>query len=446
MIAGGNFASGLLSPFLGALQACISVLLTLCYGVVARKAQLIREGSINDLSGLCVKVFLPALIIINLGSQLHLGSVLNYVPVLIWSILYASLSVVLAHIVTKLLKLPPWVTPACAFNNTTSLPLLLLHSLKSTGSLDIITPEGQSTQEAIDRAQSYFLVCAVTTKTISYAVGPRMLRDIEDEDQRDQGQDERRDEGRDGEQQQQQPPQRRPTEEEIDEQTSLLPGPAQKLRHQVGSPIKRAARYVYSFFPERVKQELTSVDTGFVDVAMVCTITGVILGLVPKLHRAFFNPNDEGGIFNAWLTSSIENLGKLFTSLQIFMVGCKLGVSFERMKRSKNSGKVPARAILTVFIIRLIIWPVISISVIYSLALKTQLLRDDPMLWFTMMVMPAGPPALIISGLAELGKVSDIEKMAISKVLAIMYALSPFICFTITGALKCSEAVLKSKS
>lgn len=376
MLADDNFVSGLLPPFLGALQACTSVLLTLCYGVLARKAQLIREGSINDLSGLCVKVFLPALIIINLGSQLHLGSVLNYVPVLsehtyslfvslntmlmsryiVWSILYASLSVVLAHIVTKLLKLPPWVTPACAFNNTTSLPLLLLRSLKSAGILDMITPEGQSTDEAIDRAQSYFLVCAVTTKTISYAVGPRMLRDIKDEDQRDQEPDERdRDEGRNGEQQQQE---RRPSEEEIDEQTSLLPAPAQKLRHQVSSPIKRVARYVYSFFPERVKQELTSVDTGFVDVAMVCTLTGVVLGLVPKLHRAFFNPNNQGGIFNAWLTSSMENLGKLFTSLQIFMVGCKLGVSFERMKRSKNSGKIPVRAILTVFIIRLIIWPV----------------------------------------------------------------------------------------
>jgi hypothetical protein len=51
--------------------------------------------------------------------------------------------------------------------------------------------------------------------------------------------------------------------------------------------------------------------------------------------------------------------------------------------------------------------------------MKTNLLRDDPMLWFSMMVMPSGPPALIISGLAELGKVSETEKMAISKVLAV---------------------------
>jgi hypothetical protein len=36
-----------------------------------------------------------------------------------------------------------------------------------------------------------------------------------------------------------------------------------------------------------------------------------------------------------------------------------------------------------------------------------------------MMVMPAGPPALIISGLAELGKVSEMEKMAMAKALTV---------------------------
>lgn len=83
---GVDTSGGLLSPFLGALQACTSVLLTLSYGVLARQAGLIHEESINDVSGLCVKMFLPALIIINLGSQLHLGVALNYIPVLSESI------------------------------------------------------------------------------------------------------------------------------------------------------------------------------------------------------------------------------------------------------------------------------------------------------------------------------------------------------------------------
>jgi predicted permease len=72
----------LLTSFLGALQACVSVLLTLAYGVAARKFGLIQRSSINDVSSLGVKVLLPALILVHLGEQLKLDNALNYVPVL----------------------------------------------------------------------------------------------------------------------------------------------------------------------------------------------------------------------------------------------------------------------------------------------------------------------------------------------------------------------------
>lgn len=73
---------GLLPPFLGALQACVSVLLTMCYGVAARRLSLIHDATINDMSALGVKLFLPALIVVNLGKELHIGTALNYLPVL----------------------------------------------------------------------------------------------------------------------------------------------------------------------------------------------------------------------------------------------------------------------------------------------------------------------------------------------------------------------------
>lgn len=72
---------GVVSPFLGALQACTSVLLTLLYGIIARQANIIQERSINDMSGLCVRLLLPALIMVKLGSELHIGIAMNYVPV-----------------------------------------------------------------------------------------------------------------------------------------------------------------------------------------------------------------------------------------------------------------------------------------------------------------------------------------------------------------------------
>lgn len=79
-----------------------------------------------------------------------------------------------------------------------------------------------------------------------------------------------------------------------------------------------------------------------------------------------------------------------------------------------------------------------------------------------MMLMPAGPPALVIQGLAELAKASERQKMTIAKTLTVrvsrrnrmgwclhlqvMYMLSPCISFTITGALKASQAALDGQS
>lgn len=78
-------AQGFIAPLLGALQACVTVLFTICYGVAAQRLQLIRRTSIDDMAGLGVKLFLPALIVVHLGEQLHAGSLINYVPVLGWS-------------------------------------------------------------------------------------------------------------------------------------------------------------------------------------------------------------------------------------------------------------------------------------------------------------------------------------------------------------------------
>lgn len=76
------FGEDILVPLLGAFQACLSVLLTMCYGVATRRFCLLRREAINEMTGLGVKVFLPALLIVNLGNNLHYESALNYVPVL----------------------------------------------------------------------------------------------------------------------------------------------------------------------------------------------------------------------------------------------------------------------------------------------------------------------------------------------------------------------------
>lgn len=201
--------------------------------------------------------------------------------------------------------------------------------------------------DAVERAQSYFLVCAVVSKTIGYVVGPKMLC------QEDGGGSEAVDEVDEEEEEESVS-----NEDHFDEETSLLPRRAQKARDGLENRLKHWARHILSLLPRRFKKELMApFESPSADMTILCALTGVTLGLVPPLHRAFFNHYTDGGIFNAWLTSSIKNIGMLFTTLQIFAVGCKLGVSFERMRASNESGRIPLAAIVTIFLIRLVIWP-----------------------------------------------------------------------------------------
>ena len=68
--------------FLGALQASLAVLLTIFYGVIAAQFGLLKGNSTKQISTLCVRMFLPALLITNVGSQLRSETAIRYVPIL----------------------------------------------------------------------------------------------------------------------------------------------------------------------------------------------------------------------------------------------------------------------------------------------------------------------------------------------------------------------------
>lgn len=68
-------AESLVVPFLGALQASIAVLLTIFAGVIASQFNLLSEPASKEVSKICVRLFMPALLIVNVGSQISLDSV-----------------------------------------------------------------------------------------------------------------------------------------------------------------------------------------------------------------------------------------------------------------------------------------------------------------------------------------------------------------------------------
>ena len=74
--------------------------------------------------------------------------------------------------------------------------------------------------------------------------------------------------------------------------------------------------------------------------------------------------------------------------------------------------------------------------------MHTDWLSNDPILWFCLMLMPTGPPAMKLTSLADVGGAEEGEKLSIAKVLTIAYAVSPLIAFAVVGSLYASKAAM----
>jgi len=364
---------------------------------------------------------------------------------------------VIGVLAVKWLKLPAWVTPAITFNNTTSLPLLLIQSLESTGILDKILRDGESTSDAISRAQSYFLVCAVVSNCLTFALGPRLL-DEGEEDSDDEGDEEEH--GKPNGQANGDPNHHHHQEngasgdnqpEEPEETTSLLPDRVNAAQAYTGTVTHDAAHnilHMHNIHPSQLSDTTKSVWAtlySFLNAPLIGALIGLVIGLVPALHTAFFADSSEGGIFTAWLTASLKNAGDLFVSLQIIVVGVKLSSSLRKMKRgSVHAGKTPWKAVLFVFVIRYIFWALVSVPIIYGLAKNTNVLDQDGILWFSMMLMPLGPPAMSLIPMADVSGTDERIKMAVAKLLTWMYAACPMLAVAVVCALNASQKVLES--
>lgn len=487
-MAGG--AAEIFVPFLGALQASVSVLLTMIYGLAAAHFGLLEPVAARQISRTSVKMFLPALLIYNLGSQLHVDTIWRYVPILgefpeqqpprehavnaqtpaAWALIYNLVSIALGRAASHIFEFPRWAVPAIAFNNTASMPLLLVQSLNATGLLSslLMSPD-DSTSNAVTRARSYFLTCAVIGNTLTFGIGPAQLKGYEEDAPEDhgkatdadsghadtpqrvrwQGHDDVEDQGlstdsdSDNSEEAQRMSQGRSQGNlhslppGSNEQTTLLPyAIAQRgayLRRRIGIESRRS----FMGLPSPLRRLLSSIKD-FLSPPFVGAVIGIILGLIPQLHRLFFNLTGQGGYFNAWLSQSIQNVGELFVTLQVVIVGVKLSASIEKDKNGGDTGDLPWFPVVFITFVRFVLWPAyveticasieirsangrdrISISFIWALAVYTNILPHDPMLWFAMMLMPVGPTAMKLVALADVTRTDAKQKMVIAKFLAV---------------------------
>lgn len=341
-------ASEILVSFLGAVQASLSVLLTIGCGVAAAQFGLVTTEAAEQVSRLCVKVLLPCLMIVKLGSELHLDTAVRYVPIVIWATIFTVTSILIGKAMVAFFRLPKWATAAIAFNNTESLPLLLLQSLETTGVLATLVGDGQAS-EGIERARTYFLACSVINNTITFSQGARWVTGNQQEADPEDSTDPESQQHHDDRNQQQRDANGVCAGESDDddgcsdspnERTSLLPSKAVHWKRRMGKHLTSKLRKYFYSSPKPVQTAITTFGT-FLNPPFIGAIIGLIIGLCRPLHQIFFNDMDEGGYFNAWLTSSLRNVGELFVSLQVIVVGVKLSLSLRLLKEGEDAGKLP---------------------------------------------------------------------------------------------------------
>ncbi|KAK3671763.1 hypothetical protein LTR78_008308 [Recurvomyces mirabilis] len=294
------------------------------------------------------------------------------------------------------------------------------------------------------------------SNSLTFALGPRLLKPHDEDEpqswkqgemkveethpgatngypyiQREDDQEHAHDDERDNEDEQRR----------VDEETSLLPKPLIQVSYKAGDRLYFRTKHWWDNQPKWIQTPL-DILYSFVNAPLIGAVIGAIIGLVPALHKLFFSETNEGGYFNAWLTTPVQNIGSLFATLQVLVVGVKLSQSMRKMKQGEDSGRVPWSIVSFVSVIRFLIWPAISIPIIWVLAIKTNSLANDPVLWFCMMLIPIGPTAMILVALSDVNGSEESEKMAIAKFLTISYAITPLVSIAVVGALKATESAI----
>ena len=291
----------------------------------------------------------------------------------VWAMVYIFASMLLGVILVRYFKQPAWITPGLAFNNTTSFPLILVKSLSAAGILDVLLQSSSdSTSDAVKRAESYFLVNSIIGNVFTFALGPTLLDAEEAPNGDDKGDGEHQDNDDDDDDDQDVEQNEDGADNDTaSERTSLLPS----MMVRKGRKWRKSAwihgRRHWKDLPDWVQESIVF-GAGFFNAPMVGGIIGAIIGLTPPLHKAFFANAQNGGIFNAWLTTSLSNIGELFAALQVIVVGVKLSSCLRKMKRGEESGDVSWVAMSIVTAVRFVLLPMYVVhDHAYDIALLT---------------------------------------------------------------------------
>ncbi|KAG9123599.1 hypothetical protein FRC07_014581 [Ceratobasidium sp. 392] len=182
------------------------------------------------------------------------------------------------------------------------------------------------------------------------------------------------------------------------ERTPLLSAEGlHRTAHRVWPKVQKSGKSAWSWV------------LGALNPPLIAAIVAIAFGIIPPIRHAFF---DNGKLLNATITQSIDYLGKLYTALQIFVLGSKL--------RSKPGAKFPVAPAIALFFHRFVLMPAVMISLVYLLRVRwPNYVERDPMLDFVLSIVGIGPPAVTLAAISEMAGLDTQEDAQVARILTI---------------------------
>ncbi|GJE98997.1 hypothetical protein PsYK624_152350 [Phanerochaete sordida] len=406
--------SPLVASLAGASEGAISVLLTLLAGYVSARAGLLDHRTVRLVSGLCSRLFLPCLIVVQMGPELTARELSAMWIVPAWGLASTLLAHAIGWAGRALLHTPYWVVVAAGRPNATALPLLLVQSLAQTGVLDRLASDGASAERIQSRAKSLLLLNAVVQQTFTFQLAPAILRrDANGADDEETWREELA------------APSSGQHKTKINpiiqdaERVGLLQDHARRSYGTEDDGQPRARQALESVADEsdmdlpyslEVAGRVVKKAFSWMSPPLIAALIALLFGLITPLHNIAY---DQQSAFYSSITQAAKNLGELFVTLQMFLVGAELAIV-----PSAHPGVVSGGFSL---LVRFVIMPGFALLFVWATAGQGWYINDK-LVWFLLVLIPSGPSAMLLANVAE---TVGVDQGPIAGYLIISYLLCP---------------------
>ena len=488
---------------IAAAESSVSVILVLFYGYICSKTEFLSETGERvcifhlmprpftnwiihqSISKLCVNLFLPAMLLTDMGSHISLKTLKEFWPLVALPIIVLFITYILGRLSVRFLNQPNYVVPGMVFNNVVAMPLLLMEAISNSDVLLPLLRENESIEQALVRARAYVLLHGIVHNLARFALGPLMLKggtpsskaDVEStaatqpilhneqtEHSRLLGSNGSGSMDYDTVANFRKRARLLSTGSiDADEAEAILGGLRIETDSTGHSKLKR--RNTFSGFFNRHSSEsaepLLSPDDPlaippeptitrsnslffriletveqFLNPAVIAALLAIVIGVIPFLHYFFYN----NVAIESSFTQSIRSIGGLYPALQLFALGSKLTAPLRQPVRKST--------IILIAIVRFAISGIISVSIVAFMSshASPSVWPMDPMLNFVLMITPVGPPAITLAAVAEIAGVSPEEVTAVSRMLLYTYTIAPLVAPTVAVALSIAYQIKPWKS